>query len=53
MLQNQGLNKRQIDAVMHVKERQNITLSSFKTLAPDVTEKTLYRDLRDLVNKKY
>lgn len=45
------LNKRQIKAVMYAKEKGEITLSSFRTLAQEVTEKTLYRDLQDLVSK--
>ncbi|KAF5425994.1 ATP-dependent DNA helicase RecG [Candidatus Methanomarinus sp.] len=37
---------------MYVKERGSINMSAFKALIPQVAEKTLYRDLRDLVNKK-
>ena len=51
-LQNIGLNERQTKAVMHAKKHGNINLSSFKTLVPDVSEKTLYRDLLDLVDKR-
>lgn len=46
-----GLNKRQIKAVMYVKERGSINLSSFKAVVPAVSEKTLYRDLQQLVSK--
>jgi ATP-dependent DNA helicase RecG len=46
-----GLNKRQIKAVMYVKERGSINLSSFKAVVPAVSEKTLYRDLQELVSK--
>ena len=46
-----GLNERQIKAVMYVKKRGDINLSSFKTLAPEFSDKTLYRDLQDLVVK--
>ena len=46
-----GLNERQIKAVMHVKNRGDINLSSFKTLVPEFSDKTLYRDLQDLVVK--
>lgn len=45
-----GLNERQIKAVMYVKEKGSINLSSFKTIISEVSEKTLYRDLQDLVN---
>lgn len=50
-LRDLGLNERQIKAVMYVKENNSITLSSFKAIAPNVSEKTLYRDLQELVNK--
>jgi len=46
-----GLNKRQIKAVMYVKEKKSINLSSFKTIVSEVSKKTLYRDLQELVNK--
>jgi ATP-dependent DNA helicase RecG len=38
--------------VIFVKEKGSINLSSLKILVPEVTEKTLYRDLKDLVIKK-
>jgi ATP-dependent DNA helicase RecG len=50
-LRGLGLNERQIRAVMYVKKRGNINLSSFKTLVPEFSDKTLYRDLQDLVVK--
>jgi hypothetical protein len=28
------------------------TISSFKTIAPGISEKTLYRDLQELINKR-
>lgn len=46
-----GLNERQIKAVMYVKEKGSINLSSFKTIVADVSDKTLYRDLQELVSK--
>jgi len=51
-LRKLGLNERQIKAVMYVKEKGWITVSEFKSLVPDVAEKTLYRELKDLVEKK-
>ena len=51
-LHSLGLNERQLAALMYVKERGSINISAFKALIPQVAEKTLYRDLRDLVNKK-
>jgi len=51
-LLNLGLNERQIKAVGYVKEKGSITISSFKTIAPGVSEKTLYRDLQELINKR-
>lgn len=50
-LRNLDLNERQIKAVMYVKEKRSITLSSFKTIVPEVSEKTLYCDLQELVSK--
>ncbi len=46
-----GLNERQIKVVMYVKENGDINLSSFSKLVSDVSSKTLYRDLQDLVNR--
>lgn len=45
------MNERQIKAVDHVKENKIINLSSYKALIKNVSEKTLYRDLQDLVDK--
>ena len=46
-----GLNERQIKAVKHIKENKIINLSSYKALIKNISEKTLYRDLQDLVDK--
>ena len=51
-LQKLGLNERQIKLMGFVKENKVITLSSAKILIPDVSEKTLCRDLQELVRKK-
>jgi len=45
------LNERQIKAVRFIKENKSINLSSFRALIPEVSEKTLYRDLQELVKK--
>jgi ATP-dependent DNA helicase RecG len=50
-LRKLGLKERQIKAVMYVKEKKSINLSSFKTIVFEVSEKTLYRDLQELVSK--
>jgi len=50
-LRKLGLNERQMKAVMYVKESGSINLSSFKNLVGGISEKTLYRDLQDLVNR--
>jgi ATP-dependent DNA helicase RecG len=50
-LRKLGLNERQIKAVDHIKENKMINLSSYKALIKNVSEKTLYRDLQDLVDK--
>jgi len=38
-------------AIMYAKENGSINLSSFKDLVGGISEKTLYRDLQDLVNR--
>ena len=50
-LRKLGLNERQIKAVNHIKENKIINLASYKSLIKNVSEKTLYRDLQDLVDK--
>jgi len=50
-LRKLGLNERQIKAVDHIKEYNIINLSSYKFLIKNLSEKTLYRDLQDLVDK--
>jgi len=50
-LRKLGINERQIKAVMYVKEKNSINLSSFKAIVSGVSEKTLYRDLQELVSK--
>jgi len=50
-LKKLGLNARQIKAVKHIKENKIINLSSYKALIKNISEKTLYRDLQDLVDK--
>ena len=52
VLNRMALNERQMKAVRYVKENSSIRLSAFKKAFPDVTEKTLYRDLQGLVAKK-
>jgi len=51
-LRKMGLNERQIKAVRYVTEEGSIDLSFFKSLVSGVSDKTLYRDLQDLVNRK-
>lgn len=46
-----GLDDRQVLAVLYIKKEDSITLSKYKELAPDVSDKTLFRDLRDLVDR--
>lgn len=50
-LKKLGINERQIKAVMYAKEKGSINLSSFKYIVSKVSEKTLYRDLQELVSK--
>jgi ATP-dependent DNA helicase RecG len=49
ILAERGLNERQIKAVLFIKEHGNITISECSLLIPEVTDKTLQRDLNDLV----
>ncbi len=46
-----GLNERQILAMLMIRKEGNITLSKYKGLVPKVSDKTLYRDLQDLVDR--
>ncbi|MFH1380186.1 MAG: ATP-binding protein [bacterium] len=46
-----GLNDRQKKAVKYVKENRHGTIASFKDLFPNISKKTLYRDLQNLVSK--
>ncbi len=50
-LRKMGLNERQIKAVSFAKAHGNITISDFSRIIRDVSEKTLYRDLQDLVKR--
>lgn len=51
-LRKMGLNERQIKAVMYVKEKGKIAIADYKEISPDVSKKTLYRDLQGLVKKE-
>ncbi len=48
-----GLNERQIRIVLYAKEYKEVTISTLKKIIPDVSEKTLYRDLMELVDKGF
>lgn len=50
-LHNLGLNERQVKAILYVKNKNNIDIKSFKSIVPNVSEKTLYRDLQELIDK--
>lgn len=47
----QGLNERQIAALLHLTQHQRITNREMHDLAPDVSPETLRRDLSDLVDR--
>lgn len=51
VLLKMGLNERQRQAIKLIKERGNIALSDLQEIYEKITRKTLYRDLRALVNK--
>ena len=46
-----GLNRRQIKLALYIKEKRSANLSSLEGIISDVSKKTLYRDLRELVDK--
>ena len=46
-----SLSDRQIKLIDYIKKNKSITLSSYKALIKNVSEKTLYRDIQDLVSK--
>ncbi len=50
-LKKMGLNERQMKIINYIKEHKSASLSAFKDMIPDVSEKTLYRDLQELVNR--
>jgi ATP-dependent DNA helicase RecG len=47
----QGLNERQIAALLHLKEHRRITNRDLQELAPDVSAETVRRDFADLVER--
>lgn len=50
-LRGMGLNERQVLAMLKIRKEGTITLSKYKDLVPGVGQKTLYRDLQDLVDR--
>jgi len=50
-LEKMGLNERQMKAVILVKEKRSISLADLRTSFPDINERTLNRDLQELVKK--
>lgn len=50
-LRKRGLNERQIKAVIYVKGNGKITIREYKELYPLLSDKTLSRDLAELVKK--
>gem|GEM_PF-1207021 len=50
-LRKRGLKERQIKAVMYVKRNGKITIREYKELYPLLSDKTLSRDLAELVKK--
>ena len=50
-LRSMGLNERQIEMVKYIKEHKTVSLSSFKDIISGVSEKTLYRDIQELVDR--
>ena len=50
-LRELDLNERQIKIIKYLKAQGGAGLSSFKALFPNISEKTIYRDLQDLIQK--
>ncbi len=50
-LRDAGLNKRQLQAMSFARESGGITAVEYAAIAPEVSEKTRYRDLLDLVHR--
>ena len=50
-LKKLGLNQRQIKLAFYIKEKKSANLSSLGEIISDVSKKTIYRDLRELVDK--
>ncbi len=50
-LRQLGLNERQIKIIKYLKSQGTAGLSSFKSILPDVSKKTIYRDLQDLIQR--
>lgn len=50
-LRNLGLNERHIQIIKYLKTHKIANLMSFKSIFPGISEKTIYRDLQDLVKK--
>lgn len=51
-LKEMGLNERQIIAVLFIKEKGKASLSDLKNVIPDVSEKTIQRDMELLMTMK-
>jgi len=50
-LRSLGLNERHIQIIKYLKTHRIANLMSFKSIFPGISEKTIYRDLQDLVKK--
>ena len=48
-LSSMGLNERQVQAVLRAKQGGEISIATLKGLIPGVSDKTIYRDLQNLV----
>ena len=44
-----GLNERQKKAIEYLKENKEITLSKFRVLYPEISDRTMRKDLADIV----
>ena len=51
LIDSYSLSKRQGVALAHILERESITIQEYERIVPDVSRRSLQRDLRTLVEK--
>ncbi len=51
LVQKHGLNERQGRAIAFLLAHDHLTIQKFETICPDVTRRSLQRDLKDMLDK--